>query len=225
MKITPLFVGLLLVAMTDVASAKPATDWRTRKAKPERRVSPETTDNAEAELPDSGSYSLALGLGYAVPPVLFGSLVYISATNDTDDLTAPLIYAGLISMFVVPAGVHVAYRNGPGAARAAFASLASTALLGFLGGTVFSGASDCSGSDDGLCNGLNFAGGAVLGGTLGYASWAIIDTAFLAHRPVADAPPPSGLQLTPTIAPIVTRTAASHTPTLHGVSFGLMGQF
>ncbi len=130
-------------------------------------------------------------------------------------------------MFVVPPSVHIVYGNGPGAVQSLFGSLGSTVGLGFVGGTITKATADCSSSDEeDFCEGLSFLGGAMIGAAVGYVSWAVVDVAFLARTPVSATPPRvARLQLTPTFGPIINHTAASHTPNLSGLSFGLVGSF
>lgn len=225
MRLPPLCAPLLLfsIALSDVAHAKPASDWATRtKERQETKVRRVTAPREE----NPRSYALPLGLAYFAPPVVFGSLAIVSANNDAPSTAATLTLVGLGMMFVAPAMVHSAYGNGPGAARAAFASLGSTLSTAVVGGLILLEANDCTNSDDGLCRGFSFLGGAVLGGVIGYTTWAIIDISLFARKPDDSDPPRSSrLQLTPTFGPIITRTEASHTPTLHGISLGVVGRF
>ncbi|HEX2879940.1 MAG TPA: hypothetical protein VHO25_10450 [Polyangiaceae bacterium] len=235
MQIARLFVlsSLLSISTVDVAQAKPANDWAWKREREDAEGRPRPAANAsrvtapkEEEQKDPRSYSLPLGLGYAVPPVLSGALIGVSAASGSAKVTAPFIYLGLASMFLVPPGVHAAHGNAPGAMRALLGTFGATLTLGYLGGIAAQGAADCSEYDDGLCEGFSFLGGAVLGGVIGYTSWAILDISLFARKPDdADPPRSSRLQLTPTFGPILNRTAASHTPTLHGISLGVMGSF
>jgi hypothetical protein len=113
-------------------------------------------------------YGLALGLTYFLAPVV---LIGSAAISDCEICMVPAFLLTLLA----PPGVHWSYGNAVGGIM----SLLITPLISLTAGAIvaFATSSSCEGDMCGM-------GGFPVGMAIGYALWAISDTAFLAYREV-----------------------------------------
>lgn len=148
--------------------------------------------------PEREDYSLLLGTSYVLAPLLALGMGGGLSELEVDDTVAVL--AGS-SMFVLPAVVHAARGNG-GQAFPSFMAMAGTTGLGvLLGGAIgyFIGYAGCPDHDSEECDlaGLTeLYAGALVGGVVGYTTYAIVDVSSNAAvvREKPRRPPEAALQ-------------------------------
>ena len=135
--------------------------------------------------PVERSYAAWLISAYVAAPLLFGALV---AATDSE-----IAVIG----FLAPSAVHFGFEQP---VRGLIAPLGMTGLT-LVGAYGIGFASNC--------DGLDCIGAVVLGGLVGYVSWAVIDVAFFSsYTEAAPRPAESGqLQLSPMVSP---RAAGLH---------------
>jgi hypothetical protein len=168
-------------------------------------TAPAHTDHAPAPAmapyaaPPRQNYAALLGTAYVLTPFLALGVGGGLAEMEADDTVAVL---GGISMFLLPAIVHMAHGNHPHGALS-FLEVAGATGLGILvGGSVgyAIGYAGCSDHDSEECDFAGLPGlvaGAALGGLAGYTTYAIYDVASNASVPERARPasPEASLQL------------------------------
>lgn len=159
---------------------------------------------AFAEPPAAASYALPLGLSYVVLPAMtVGAAVAFSDANDTEG-TAVAVGVGVVGL-AAPAIVHALYGEPNRAGVSPLATLGFTALGALAGGGVGALVADAEcpaqspTEDHGDCGLLPVLVGIFAGAGVGYATWAVYDTA--AHSSPTERGPVSV-----TVAPRIHRT-------------------
>jgi hypothetical protein len=199
-------------------------------AAPARADGSETSSPAAASVPVAPQleperhwFRTYLGAAYAAPIAI--GLVAASVSRTDRGTGEGIGYVALASL-ALPAVVRIA--------EGASADL-PTGLLGTLGATaggaiagLFIGGVLCNKEIDGDCIGVPIEGAAI-GLLAGYASWAIIDSVFLAYtetpRTHAARISEPRLALTPFVLPLLREPTLAAPSVLHGFSAGILARF
>jgi hypothetical protein len=175
-------------------------------------------------VPRREDYSFMLGTTYVLAPVLALAVGGVLSKLEVDDTVAVL---GGMSMFVLPAVVHIAHGNNPHGALSFF-SLAGVTGLGILAGGITGyiiSSSSCSDHDSEECDLAGLPGlivGSLVGGVVGYTAYAVYDVSSNASvvRRVPPPDPEASLQFWFSPMPARRGVASGSSSTWEGLQFG-----
>jgi hypothetical protein len=192
----------VLVACSAAAlSLAVSTDAKAEPPPPSTRAPRASTPTAGSTRSAGETYRLPLALAYGVPLSLEVATWFVDSSRS--DAYSAVALAG---MLVTPFIVHAAHDN----VRAGW-----TAELGILGSLVggavagaailvASGKDVCEDCDDGVGEtGSQILTGGAVGAALGYATWAVIDTALHARVPQTDSSRALGPELAGSKSPSI----------------------
>jgi hypothetical protein len=156
-------------------------------------------------VPQRQSYAGLLGTAYLVAPVLALAVGATLAQLEVDDTYAVL---GGVSMFLLPAAVHIGYGNEPHGPFSFFALGAVTTVGIVVGGFIGLGIDSASCRPEEDSEGCDFAGlnglvaGALIGALLGYTAYAVYDVGSNASVAGTEPTPSPRASLQPWLRPL-----------------------
>jgi hypothetical protein len=199
---------VVIPSLVSIASLAVGGGWCSSAA----AMPPNGTPSTHAEVPVPSApfspppqtYSGLLGGAYIVAPVLALAVGGALAELEVDDTYAVL---GGISMFMLPAAVHIGYGNEPHGPLS-FLALGAVTVVGIaVGGFVGFGIdyAGCPEDDSDHCDFAGITGlvvGALVGGVAGYTVYAAYDVSSNASVPSEPPAPTQRASLQPWLRPL-----------------------